>query len=129
LDDGRHALALGDAWVVNDPITGQGANIGSHCAWEMAAALAAADVVDENFAARLEEQLWAFAGPVSAWTNAFLEPPPPHVLELLGLASTRQPVADAFARGFADPARFATQLATPEGVAALFDGCPEPAAV
>jgi 2-polyprenyl-6-methoxyphenol hydroxylase-like FAD-dependent oxidoreductase len=126
LPDGRHALALGDAWVVNDPITGQGANIGSHCAWEMASALAGAEAVDEGFAAGLEDELWAFAGPVSGWTNAFLEPPPPHILDLLGQASTRQPVADAFARGFADPACFAAQLATPEGTAALVDGCLQP---
>ena len=45
LPDGRLALAIGDAWIANDPITGQGANIGSHCAWVTADALATCDRV------------------------------------------------------------------------------------
>jgi hypothetical protein len=56
---------------------------------------------------------------VTAWTNAFLRPPPTHVLELLAAATAHQPVADAFANGFADPAWFAAQLATPEATAAF----------
>lgn len=119
LADGRLALAIGDAWLVNDPITGQGANIGSHCAWRMAAALRSASTVDDAFARALEDELWSFAGPITAWTNGFLQPPPPHVLELLAAATTHRSVADAFARGFADPARFAADLATPEAVAAF----------
>jgi 2-polyprenyl-6-methoxyphenol hydroxylase-like FAD-dependent oxidoreductase len=119
LPDGRLVLAIGDAWVVNDPITGQGANIGSHCAWHLAAALASTERLDEHFARRLEDELWSFAGPVTAWTNAFLRPPPTHVLELLAAATAHQPVADAFANGFADPAWFAAQLASPEATAAF----------
>ncbi len=119
LPDGRLALAIGDAWIVNDPITGQGANIGSHCAWHTAEALVSGDPIDEAFAERLEEELWAFAGPVTAWTNGFLPPPPPHVLDLLAAATAHQSVADAFANGFADPARLAAALATPDASAAL----------
>ena len=65
LPDGRVALALGDAWIVNDPVTGQGADIGSHCAWHTAGALATSDRVDATFAQRLEDELWSFAGPVT----------------------------------------------------------------
>lgn len=119
LFDGRLALAIGDAWVVNDPVTGQGANIGSHCAWHTAAALATTNRIDVAFAQRLEDELWSFAGPVTGWTNAFLQPPPPHVLDLLGAATARQSVADAFANGFADPVRLAGHHATPEATAAF----------
>ncbi len=119
LPDGRVALAIGDAWVVNDPITGQGANIASHCAWQAATALTQCGRVDASFAARLEDEMWSFAGPIIGWTNAFLQPPPPHVLDVLAAATAHQSVADGFARGFADPARFAGQLATPDMAAAF----------
>ena len=54
--DGRLALAIGDAWIVNDPITGQGANIGSHCAWVTADALASADRARRSVRRRLERR-------------------------------------------------------------------------
>jgi hypothetical protein len=129
LPDGRLALAIGDAWILNDPITGQGANIGSHTAWVTADALASCDRCDHDFAHALEDELWSFAGPVTAWTNAFLQPPPPHILELLAAATADQPVADAFARGFADPARFAATLSTPESCAAFTLDALEPVGV
>jgi hypothetical protein len=114
LPDGKLALAIGDAWIANDPITGQGANIGSHSAWVVADALATGPDLDEALGRRLEDELWSFAGPVTSWTNSFLQPPPPHILELLGVATERQAVADAFAGGFAEPVRLAAALATPE---------------
>lgn len=119
LPDGRLALAIGDAWIVNDPITGQGANIGSYCAWRTADALYAADRVDAAFGSELEDELWSFAGPVTTWTDAWLQPPPEHILEVLAAATAYQSVADAFARGFADPVRFAADLATPNAAAAF----------
>ena len=129
LPDGRIALAIGDAWIANDPITGQGANIGSHTAWAAADALVTCDRCDEGFAQTLEDELWSFAGPVTGWTNAFLTPPPPHILELLGTASAHQPVADAFAAGFADPARFASRLATADATASFIEETLQPVEV
>jgi 2-polyprenyl-6-methoxyphenol hydroxylase-like FAD-dependent oxidoreductase len=126
LDDGRVAIAIGDAWIVNDPITGQGANTGSHCAWTLASALATCDAADRDFAASVSEELWCYAGAVTGWTNAFLQPPPPHVLDLLGAATEHAAVADAFIAGFADPARFAAALATPDGTRALVDSALTP---
>jgi hypothetical protein len=119
LPDGRLALAIGDAWIVNDPIIGQGANIGSHCAWTMAEALAAASAMDDDFGRRIEERLWSYAGPVTAVNNAFLGPPPPHVLELFFAATEHQAVADAVIEGFADPVRLAHTLASPRSTTAL----------
>lgn len=129
LPDGRFALAIGDAWITNDPITGQGANIGSHTAWATAASLAGCDRCDEDFLRALADELWSFAGPVTAWTNAFLLPPPPHILDLLATATAHPEVADAFAAGFADPVRLATSLATPDSCEAFVHQALEPAAV
>jgi 2-polyprenyl-6-methoxyphenol hydroxylase-like FAD-dependent oxidoreductase len=109
--------AIGDAWIVNDPILGQGANIGSHCAWVAAQAPAAGPEPDADLGRRLEAEMWAFAGPVTALTNAFLQPPPPHVVELLEAATAQQAVADAFVAGFADPVRLAHLLGTPAAAA------------
>jgi hypothetical protein len=117
--DGRLALAIGDAWIVNDPIIGQGANIGSHCAWAMAEALAAATAVDDDLGRRIEERLWSYAGPVTALNNAFLRPPPAHVLDLFLAATEHQAVADAVIEGFADPVRLAHTLASPRTTTAL----------
>ena len=129
LADGRLALAIGDAWIANDPITGQGANLASQCAWVTADALASVDRIDPSFADALENELWSHAGPVTAWTNAFLRPPPPHVLDLLAAAAANQRVADAFANGFADPATFARMLSTPESCATFVKNITQPVEV
>ncbi len=128
LPDGRLALAIGDAWIVNDPVLGQGANIGSHCAWVAAHALAMGPTPDADFGRRLEDEMWAFAGPVTVLTNAFLQPPAPHVVELLTAASEHQPVADAFASGFADPVRLARALADPDATRTFIDHAAQPVA-
>jgi hypothetical protein len=103
LPDGRVAIAVGDAWITNDPLTGQGANIASHCAWTLAAAIAGGGPFDETFAMRVEDAMWSYAGPATALTNAFLQPPPEHVLALLVAASREQAVADRVGTLFHDP--------------------------
>jgi 2-polyprenyl-6-methoxyphenol hydroxylase-like FAD-dependent oxidoreductase len=119
LPNGRIAMAVGDAWITNDPITGQGANIGSHCAWALADAIAAGGPYDEAFARRAEDAMWAFTGPVTALTNAFLQPPPPHVLAMFATASQDQRTADAFATLFNDPVKMWTTIADPDATARL----------
>lgn len=94
LPDGRVAMAIGDAWITNDPLFGQGANIASHCAWTLAAAIAKGGPFDEAFAARVEDEMWSYAGICTAITNAFLGPPPEHVVALLAAASRHQAIAD-----------------------------------
>ncbi len=116
---GTYAIAVGDAWVVNDPLTGQGANLGSHCAWVLADAILADGVYDELFCRQVEERMWQMAGPVTEWSNAFLQPPPDHVLEVLGAASVDRAVANALIGGFADPQAMWRRLATPERSAAF----------
>jgi len=80
LDGGTFALAVGDTWIQNDPVVGQGANLGSDSAWVMAEAISGASWFDERFCREVEERMWDFARPVTEWTNAALQPPPPHVV-------------------------------------------------
>jgi 2-polyprenyl-6-methoxyphenol hydroxylase-like FAD-dependent oxidoreductase len=119
LAPGRFAIALGDAWIVNDPITGQGANLGSACAAELAALIVEHHNYDEMFCRKAERRLWALAEPVCQFTNAFMEPPPPHVQGVLAAATEDQGVADAFVTNFGDAGAMCEALATEEGAAAF----------
>lgn len=121
LPGGTPALAIGDAWVTNDPITGQGANIGSYCAFVAADAIAHGGPYDEAWGAAAEAAMWDFAGPVTAWTSGFLQPPPPHVLQLLRSASEQQAVADALISGFGTPAALAAALASPDATESFIE--------
>jgi 2-polyprenyl-6-methoxyphenol hydroxylase-like FAD-dependent oxidoreductase len=122
LTEGKYCVAVGDAWVVNDPVTGQGANLGSHSAFVLAEEILAGPPYDEAFCRKAEARMWEFARPVTEWTNAFLQPPPPHALAVLGAASQDQRVADAFVNNFNDPVAQWAALGTPEGAAAWLAG-------
>lgn len=111
--EGRPVLAVGDAWIVNDPIVAQGANLGSRSAFVLGAAIAAGGPYDEAFAQRTAAELWAAAAAPTTFTNAFLAPPPPHVLELLTRASSDPALADRFVNGFAEAEKMLALL-TPQ---------------
>jgi 2-polyprenyl-6-methoxyphenol hydroxylase-like FAD-dependent oxidoreductase len=108
LPSGRPVLGLADVVVLNDPITGQGANNAAKCAASyLASILARGDApYDARFMAETFEAYWSYARQVTAWTNAMLLPPPPHVLRLLSAAAAHQPIADRFANGFDNPPDF-----------------------
>ncbi|MEQ4724815.1 styrene monooxygenase/indole monooxygenase family protein [Nonomuraea sp. B19D2] len=124
LPSGRIALAVGDAWITNDPLTGQGANLGSACAWIAADAIAAGGPYDAAFGHTTAERMWEAAAPVTHWTNAFLRPPAEHVMTLLLAAATRQDVADLVLGLFANPAYAWAVISSPEEVARIVDGDP-----
>ncbi|WP_214105139.1 hypothetical protein [Acrocarpospora catenulata] len=105
LPSGKVALAVGDAWITNDPITGQGANLGSHCAWVAAEAITTGGPYDERFAQAVADSMWEVAGPVTDWTNAFLQPPAEHVQRFLAGAAADPELAALFADLFGDPVR------------------------
>lgn len=113
LGDNRFALALGDTHVTHDPITGQGANAAAQCAWIMGEAIAEAfgngatggARLDEAFCQEVERRLWAWLEPVTAWSNAMLQSPPPHAIDLLVAASQTPAIADAFVSNFNQPER------------------------
>ncbi|AJE80478.1 hypothetical protein SLNWT_0102 [Streptomyces albus] len=114
LPSGRLALALGDAWVVNDPLTGQGANLGSACAFELAGLIAAGGPYDTAFAERAAQRLWQAAEPVVAWSNLNIGPPVEQLGALFTTATADQRVADAFVANFDDPAAMWQAIRSPE---------------
>lgn len=123
LPGGRFAMALGDAHVSFDPITGQGANAVSRSARRMGELVTeharAGRRFDEAFCEQAEQQLWSCVRSASAWTNAALQPPPPHVIGLFFAAAEDQAVADAFTNNFLYPDRQWEVLSSPEATAAF----------
>lgn len=123
MGDNRFVLALGDTHITHDPLTGQGANAAARAAWVLGEtiveAFGAGATLDEAFYQHAEQRLWANLQPVTAWSNAMLQPPPPHMIELL-VAATHQPaVANAFASSFNDPDRAWETFSTPPRTAAF----------
>lgn len=106
LANGRNAIALGDAHVVIDPITGQGANNASHAAGVLCDAVRDATVFDRAFCERVERAICAYVVPVSDASNARLRSPAPHFRELISAAARDQAVADLYADGYNHPDRF-----------------------
>jgi hypothetical protein len=116
LPSGTLALAIGDAWITNDPLAAQGANLGSHCAWVAADAIATGGPFDDRFGSQVEAKMWEFAGPVTDFSNALLQPPPQHIAALITAAGSNQIAANTFASGFADPVATAAMMADPDAV-------------
>jgi 2-polyprenyl-6-methoxyphenol hydroxylase-like FAD-dependent oxidoreductase len=114
LGSDKWALALGDAHLINDPITGQGANTASKMAWILGEAIRDGATFDEAFCKRMEQIAWNYSAPIVAWSNAMLQAPPPHQIELLVAASQHQPVADIFANFFELPHRAWDIMSRPE---------------
>ncbi|GHG91879.1 styrene monooxygenase/indole monooxygenase family protein [Comamonas sp. JC664] len=123
LASGRFALAVGDTHVTNDPVAGQGANAGSASAFALAenivTALAEQRPFDEAFCREAEASSWAATAPATYWTNALLQPPPPHVIELLAAGSKDVRVADGIATAFVTPELILSACASPESTTAF----------
>lgn len=123
LPGGTLALAVGDAWITNDPLTGQGANLGSQSAWTAAELIAAhAGPFDAAFGRRVEAAMWPFAEAVTGWTNTVLAGVPDHVLLLLIAAAENQAVADAFYSLMDDPVGLWAVVSDPDRTAAFAAG-------
>jgi 2-polyprenyl-6-methoxyphenol hydroxylase-like FAD-dependent oxidoreductase len=121
LPNGSFVVALGDAHVVNDPLTGQGANAASHAAWVLAEAIRGGGDFDEAFCQRVEQQMWRYTGPVTEACNARMRPPAPHAAQLLAAAAQHKSIANLYADGFHNPARFWELVSSPERIAALIE--------
>jgi 2-polyprenyl-6-methoxyphenol hydroxylase-like FAD-dependent oxidoreductase len=121
LDNGAFAMAIGDVQVANDPLIAQGANTASRSAWTLGEAILEGGTYDEHFCRHAAERIWAYAQGVTEWSNFMLQPPPPHIIDVLVAAAQNQAIADAFADGFADPLPTWELLRSPEHVAAFLD--------
>ncbi|MGW6912704.1 styrene monooxygenase/indole monooxygenase family protein [Kitasatospora sp. NPDC054939] len=120
LPGGGTVLGLADTVVLNDPVTGQGANNAARAAdLHLAAILEHGDKpFDRDFMQGVFDRYWAQVRVATTWTNAMLAPAPPHVLELIGAAERLPAVARRFANAFADPADLEEWFLDPAGSAA-----------
>jgi 2-polyprenyl-6-methoxyphenol hydroxylase-like FAD-dependent oxidoreductase len=119
LGNGKFALAIGDAHITNDPITGQGANTASRVALMLSEQIRSNPVFDESFCRQAEQQVLAYASPVAKWSNAMLQPPQQHMIDLMVAAAQNQTVANAFANFFERPVTAWEAMSSPEGAAAF----------
>ena len=116
LPSGALALGLGDAVCLNDPITGQGSNNAAKAAKiYLDAILSHGDrPFDAAFMQATFDRYWAYAQFVVGWTNALLQPPPPHVLNIMGAAQGYPQLARRIANGFDNPLDLFPWFAVPE---------------
>jgi hypothetical protein len=130
LPRGGIVLGMADVVVANDPITGQGSNNASHCAaiYQQAILDNGGRTFDEGFMQYAFDAYWDDVRWVTAWTDALLRPPPPHVLELLGAAQDNERIRRRFANGFNNPRDFFDWFMDPDRAAAYLatvTGLPE----
>jgi len=105
LPSGRQVLGLGDAAVLNDPITGQGSNNAAKCAdIYLQSILDHGDgKADPEWMQQTFDRYWSgYARWVSEWTNMLLNASP-HVSKILQSAARLREVSEAFVNGFDDP--------------------------
>ncbi|MGO4617475.1 styrene monooxygenase/indole monooxygenase family protein [Nocardia sp. 2YAB30] len=119
LGPNTYAVAVGDAAVLNDPVTGQGGNLAAAAAWELGQAILADPVFDERFCRAWESTLWNLAADVTEWTASALGPPPDHVVALLRAAEKSQDLADAYLDNFDAPKAMWNSVATPRRATAF----------
>ncbi len=106
LPNGTTAMALGDAAITNDPVTGQGSNNATRHAW------VAFDMMkdhngpwDEDFGQAIFDRHWEEYGKdVTRWTNLLLGKPPEHVVKLFAVESPA--IGDEIAKGWKDAPYF-----------------------
>jgi 2-polyprenyl-6-methoxyphenol hydroxylase-like FAD-dependent oxidoreductase len=119
LPNGRPAIALGDAHVIMDPLTGQGANNAAHAADVLCEAIRTAAGFDAVFCERVERRICAYVLPVSEAANARVRPPAAPFRALLAAASRDQAIADFYADGYNHPDRFWAIAGSEERTAAF----------
>jgi hypothetical protein len=115
LPSGACVLGMADTIVLNDPITGQGANN----------AVKSADLYLQQILERGERPFdaawmqetfalyWDYAQWVTAFTNTMLLPPTPHFLKILGAAAQQPRIAHRFVNAFSNPREFFPWLTDP----------------
>jgi hypothetical protein len=120
---GSYVFGIGDVVVVNDPISGQGANNAA-----LASGMYLNAILDRGgapFTPQWMQQtfdtFWAHAQNSCTLTRMMLEPPPPHVQQVLGAGAQFQEIADRFANIFIEPATIHDFLLDPDKAAAYVE--------
>ncbi|MQA10323.1 MAG: FAD-binding oxidoreductase [Pseudonocardiaceae bacterium] len=119
LPSGNAVFGMADVVVANDPITGQGSNNAGKCAASYLDSILERgnQPFDRDWMREAFEKYWDHAQHVTQWTNALLQPPPPHVMDILGAAQDNPEVARRFVNGFNDPTDFQHWFMDPEKAA------------
>ena len=119
LPSGALVMGFADSVCLNDPITGQGSNNASKAAKIYLDAILAHGErpFDAAFMQATFDKYWSYAQFVTGWTNALLQPPPPHVLNIMGSAQAYPALARRIANGFDNPLDFFPWFAVPEEAA------------
>ncbi|MCX5384242.1 styrene monooxygenase/indole monooxygenase family protein [Streptomyces sp. NBC_00083] len=116
LGEGRCVLGMADAVVVNDPLTGQGANNAARsAAGYLDAILKRGELpYDSRWMRQTFEEYWEQARHSQAFTDLMLrQPPAEQVGRVLGAAFEHPEVAHRFANGYADPRDYRDWLIDP----------------
>lgn len=117
LPSGRLVFGLGDTVVLNDPLTGQGANGASKCSriyldaiFEHGDAPFTREWMTQTF-----ERYWQYAQYAVQWTNGMLLTPPAEaMLKLYSAAARSGPLASAIVNAFDHPPSLFTWLSMPQ---------------
>lgn len=114
LGGSKYAVALGDVHAVVDPVCGQGANMASYAAFVLGEEIVRQPVFDERFCeivdARRSDRVLA----ATRWTNLFLQPPSPELIQLLVTMSQDRALCDEFTDNFNRPEEQWNRLASPQ---------------
>ena len=103
ISDGRFAVAIGDLRCTMDPLTGQGANLASYGAYELASHISESDgVYDRSFCESYEQRTQYRVAGVVNFNNALLEPNE-WQRKLLHSFPHNQALVDDFSARFAQP--------------------------
>jgi hypothetical protein len=115
LPSGSLVLGMADAVVLNDPITGQGSNNAAKSARIYLRRILehGAKPFDATWMRQTFDEYWNYAQFVTGWTNAMLQPLPPHAVNLLVAMQTKPKIGKAFVNGFDDPRTLFPWLADP----------------
>ena len=109
LPSGRRVLGMGDAVILNDPITGQGSNNAAKFAAFYLDSIVdrGNEPFDERWMQSTFDHYWrGWSQWVVGWTNSLLAAPPDAAAGLMSAAAQVPSLARALANGFDDPRAF-----------------------
>lgn len=114
LGDGKFAIALGDVQAVVDPLCGQGANMASYGAFVLGEEIVRQSVFDERFCETVDQRRCDRILGATRWTNMFLTPPSPELMQVIGTMSQDRAMCDEFTDNFNRPEDQWNRLASPQ---------------
>ncbi|RYF42083.1 MAG: monooxygenase, partial [Comamonadaceae bacterium] len=127
LSQGKFAIALGDVQAVVDPLCGQGANMASYAAFVLGEEIVRQPVFDERFCEIVDQRRRDRVLGATRWTNMFLQPPSPELMQLIGTMSQDRRLCDEFTDNFNRPEEQWNRLASPGRILAWIAEAREPA--